>query len=515
MATPRKGRLAGALAALCALAAGEFLAAVGGISSPVVAVGDLVIDLTPGPVIRQTIALLGTAQKPLLLTGIVTTVAILGWVVGRQPNSHLAITSFLAAGALGGLATARTGAYFGGPLVGLTTAAVGIFALRRGIRTLEPGVGDASEDPRITTATRRGFLGYAAGMTAAAGSLAAGSRLLVDRRDDELRSLVTLPARRRSVPTGRKRPSLTTTTEGPFRNPDGLTQWITPNDRFYRIDTALSIPRVDPKSWTLAIDGLVDRPLLFTLDDLLSMELVDAAITLSCVSNEIGGPLVGNAVWTGVPLSELLETAGIGTTAEQVMSRSVDGFTAGFPLRVLDDNRTALVAVGMNGEPLPFRHGFPARLVVAGIYGYVSAVKWLENISLTTMAEDGYWIPRGWAKEAPIKIASRIDVPLRSQLPAGRHAVAGVAWAPVTGVAAVELQVDDGPWLECRLRQEEAPGQEGDSWVQWFTDWEAEPGRRILRVRAYDLEGRVQSEGPKSIAPDGAEGWHTRRVLIV
>jgi DMSO/TMAO reductase YedYZ molybdopterin-dependent catalytic subunit len=322
---------------------------------------------------------------------------------------------------------------------------------------------------------------------------------------------VVLPSVRR---TNGDRLAPTTTTEGPWRPPDGLTSWITPNDDFYRIDTALVVPRVDPTNWSMRIDGLVDRPLTFTLDDLLARDLVDATVTLSCVSNEVGGRLVGNAVWTGVPLIELLEEVGVRPDGEQVMGRSVDGFSAGFPRSVLDDARTALVAVGMNGDPLPFRHGFPARLVIAGLYGYVSAVKWLEQIELTPMSVDGYWIPRGWAKEAPVKIASRIDVPLRWQTVSGRQAVAGVAWAPVSGVEAVELAVDDGPWEECRLERGVGPGRDGESWVQWSTVWDPQPGVRKLRVRAWDRAGKVQPERPKHIAPDGAEGYHVRHIVV-
>ena len=518
-------RLSGVVAAGMSLAVGEFFAGLFGISSPVVSVGDLVVDVTPGPVVRQTIELFGTLQKPLLLGGIVVVCLLLGGSLGRR-SDNVAYAGFLAAGVVGGLSAGWSGSPLGGPAVSVLAAVAGIAVLHKG-RSLLPAflwpepdrdfidVSRDVEDPRIRVATRRGFLGYVAGMTVAAGSLAVGSRVLVDRRGDRLREEVTLPTGRRTIPAGDRTVPAPTTTEGPFGPPEGLTSWITPNDRFYRIDTALVVPRVDSENWSLSVDGLVDRQVTVTLEDLLAMDLVDAAVTLNCVSNEVGGHLVGNAVWTGVPLLDLLESAGISTDAEQVMGRSVDGFTAGFPLHLLDGDRTALIAVGMNGEPLPFRHGFPARLVVAGIYGYVSAVKWLHRISLTTMDEDGYWIPRGWAKEAPIKIASRIDVPLRSQLPAGRHAVAGVAWAPVSGVAAVELRVDDGPWTECRLWSEEAPGRAGDSWVQWSTEWDAQPGIRWLRVRAHDRDGRLQPAGPKAIAPDGAEGWHARQVLVV
>lgn len=513
----------GALAAGVGLAVSEFVSAIARVPSPIVAVGDLIVDVAPGSVVRRTISLLGTAQKPVLLSGIVLASLIIGVIVGRHTDRRIPVVVFLLAGLLGGSATARSGSTAAGPVIGIAAGTIGYIALRNGVRRIpsiplmsQKVVQFPGEDPRITTTSRRGFFVYATGMTVAAGTLAVGSRLLVDRGSEELRQQVVLPAVRNIAQTG-DRPVNTvpsTTVEGPSGPPAELTPWITPNDRFYRIDTALTVPRVNHAEWTLTIDGLVGRTVSFSLDDLMAMDLVDAAVTLSCVSNEVGGHLVGNAVWTGVPLLSLLKSAGIDPAAEQVMGRSVDGFTAGFPLEVLGGDRTALVAVGMNGEPLPFRHGFPARLVVAGIYGYVSAVKWLEKISLVSMEEDGFWIPRGWAKEAPIKVASRIDVPLQSKVSAGRQAVAGVAWAPVAGVAAVEVQVGDGPWNECQIQSGDAPGRSGDAWVQWFTEWDAEPGVRKLRVRAHDRTGQVQSEGPKSIAPDGAEGWHTRRVLV-
>jgi DMSO/TMAO reductase YedYZ molybdopterin-dependent catalytic subunit len=292
----------------------------------------------------------------------------------------------------------------------------------------------------------------------------------------------------------------------------GLSSYITPNDRFYRIDTALRLPQVSPDDWRLTIGGMVDREVELTYDDVLAMELVERAITLSCVSNEIGGSLVGNAVWTGVPLLDVLELAGIDPAAEQVVGRSVDDWTAGFPVQALRDGREALLVVGMNGEPLPVRHGFPVRLVVAGLYGYVSAVKWLRSIELTTWdGFDGYWIPRGWSKEGPMKTASRIDVPERgATVDAGRVAVAGVAWAPTRGIERVEVRVDEGAWQRARL----AGVANADTWVQWVFEWDATPGRHWLEVRAVDGAGEVQSPGPVPVAPDGAEGWHRRSVDV-
>jgi DMSO/TMAO reductase YedYZ molybdopterin-dependent catalytic subunit len=509
-----------------ALAVGEAVAAVTGGPSLVVAVGDVVVDLAPGWLVRRTIDLLGTTQKPALLIGIVVVTLLAGGALGRNVGGgrRTVRAAFVAFGLVGSGAAAWSGAPIRGLVSGLVAASVGIAVLEAGLRRVpasglppndpatDPPTAVPLEDPRVKATTRRGFITYAAGVSVAAGAVAVGSRALARRGTDGLRAQVLLPSTRRTADD--RRATTTTTTEGPWPPMPGHSRWVTPNDDFYRIDTALLVPRVDPTSWSMSIEGLVATRLEFTLDDLLGMDLVDAAVTLNCVSNEVGGHLVGNAVWTGVPLADLLAEAGPTAGAQQVMAWSVDGFNAGFPMTAVLDGRTALVAVGMNGEPLPFRHGFPARLVVAGLYGYVSAVKWLDRIQLTTLDDDGYWIPRGWAKYGPIKIASRIDVPVRSAVPAGRQPIAGVAWAPVAGIAGVEVSIDRGPWMTCRILQEDAPGLSGDSWVQWFLTWDAEPGARVLRVRAHDTDGRVQPPGPRATAPDGAEGYHARRIRV-
>ena len=509
--------LLGVAAAALAVAVGEFVGVAFGGVSLVASVGDVVIDVAPGWFVRWTIGLLGAAQKPALLTGVVLLILLVGAWTGTRAKSAKGLVSaaYVTFGLVGVIATARAGSGGIGLFAVGTAAVVGLVALRRGVGLfafvpVEDGR-PLFEDPRDKVASRRGFLVYVSGMTLAAGAMGFGSRLVADRGAEEMRRRVVIPRVRR---TATDRPPPTSTTEAPWTAPPSLTPWTTPNDSFYRIDTALVVPKVDSESWSLRVDGMVERAVEITLDDLLAMNVVDSAVTLACVSNEIGGSLVGNAVWTGVPLVDVLELAGPTESAEQVMAWSVDSFSAGFPLSALDGDRTALVAFGMNGEPLPFRHGFPARLVVAGLYGYISAVKWLERIELTTSEAAGYWIPRGWAKEAPIKIASRIDVPSGHQAKPGRQAVAGVAWAPVSGVEGVELSVDDGPWFACRVRGVDAPGRSGDSWVQWYTEWDAEPGFRTLRVRARDTHGRLQAPGPKPIAPDGAEGYHSRWLVV-
>ncbi len=288
----------------------------------------------------------------------------------------------------------------------------------------------------------------------------------------------------------------------------GISPLVTPNRDFYRIDTAFSIPRVDVESWELRITGLVDSPYSLTYRELLDLATDEDYVTLCCVSNEVGGRLIGNAKWQGIPLADVLNRAGIKDEATQIVGRSVDGFSAGFPREVAFDGRPVLVAVGMNGEPLPFKHGFPARLVVSGLYGYVSATKWLQEIELTTWEGfDGYWIPRGWSKEGPIKTQSRIDVPKAFSFDTapGLQPIAGVAWAQNRGISKVEVQIDgQGEWKEAKLSSPISK----HTWVQWVSEFEATPGSHFIRVRATDSDGELQAKGPKNPAPNGAEGWH-------
>ena len=293
---------------------------------------------------------------------------------------------------------------------------------------------------------------------------------------------------------------------------EGLSPLFTPNADFYRIDTALAVPRVDLESWRLRVTGMVQEPTTYGFEDLQALPQVEADVTLACVSNQVGGDLVGTARWQGVRLRDLLERAGVQPGATQIVGRSVDGFTAGFPTEVALDGREALVALGMNGEPLPLDHGFPARLVVPGLFGYVSATKWLSEIELTTLEDvDGYWIPRGWSKLAPVNTQARIDVPrYAARLPAGRHAVAGVAWAPTRGISAVEVSVDGRPWQEAAL----SVPLSDDTWRQWVLQWDAAPGRHEIRARATDGSGAVQTAEEVAPRPDGASGYHTIAVTV-
>ena len=293
---------------------------------------------------------------------------------------------------------------------------------------------------------------------------------------------------------------------------DGVGPLVTPNKDFYRIDTALRVPVLDPGQWTLKVTGLVEREVSLDFATLLAKPLVERHITIACVSNEVGGDLIGNARWLGWPVRDLLALAGPTDGADMVLSRSTDGWTAGTPLEVLTDNRDALLAVGMNGEPLPLEHGFPVRLVVPGLYGYVSATKWVTELKVTRFADDvGYWTPRGWSERGPIKTSSRIDVPRDGRsVPAGTVAFGGVAWAQHTGIGRVELRVNRGEWQQAEL----APGISTDTWYQWRLALPLTPGQYEVQVRATDLTGAPQVEDRAPVAPSGATGFHTVRVDV-
>ena len=308
-------------------------------------------------------------------------------------------------------------------------------------------------------------------------------------------------------------PTTTSTLPPNLNNVDNISPLITPNSDFYLIDTALQKPAIQAEDWSLSVQGMVDNPATYSFAELLDgrFSFIQEAVTLSCVSNRVGGRLVGNAVWEGVPLSEVLDASGVQSGADQISGRSVDDWASGFPTELAYDGRVAMIAVTMNGEPLPVKHGFPARLVIAGLYGYVSATKWLSEINLTTWEGfDSYWVPRGWAKEGPIKTQSRIDVPRdRAEVSVGEMvAIAGVAWAPNKSIDRVEVQVGDNPWVEAELSAELST----NSWRQWVYYWEATPGEHLIQVRATDGTGYTQTSDRRPPAPDGATGWHMRTV---
>ncbi len=552
----------GLLAAVCGAAGMAVTIGVGelvdGLSentpSLVVATGELLVDYTPGDVVAVSIETIGIAQKTLLGIMLVALAVVVGALAGRLAHRgrlNVGAALFALVGVVAGFSTARNpmtdawigwlsgllAAGIGAGVAFVALAAFGLLGVRAGASSAGSSGSDAAAGDGASSAlgaggqpsTRRGFLTLgAAGVTTAALALA-GRRFKMNSAVDAARDDIQLPDVARDAGSQPVSPSASTTPTagalgpapaapqqvqqrlaalGTFDDLEGVTSYITPSDDFYLIDTALTKPRVNPADWQLSIGGMVEREVTFTLDDILAMELAEYPITLSCVSNPVGGDLVGNAVWTGVPLVELLDRAGVHSDASQVVGRSVDHWTAGFPTEVLSDGRHAIVAVGMNGEPLPIDHGFPARLVVAGLYGYVSAVKWVESVTLTTWEDfDGYWVPRGWSKRGPIKIQSRIDLPRRSQrLTAGQVVtLAGIAWAPNTGISAVEVRIGDGGWERCEL----AETLGNDTWVQWRYRWTPVAGNHQISVRAIDANGAMQPVGPASPRPNGAEGYHT------
>lgn len=504
--------LAGALAAVAALAAGELAAAVAGSDvSLVTAVGNQFVDSFAADLKELAVRLFGTNDKVALVTGTVVTSIVIAGVLGVvsrrwRPAAPLGIVAFGVVGAVllarDPLGSAGTAVFSGVVAVAVCLAAL-VLLWRSALPTPVSEPGDPFLLPtRIAGLDRRRFIVSGGGMLALS-----GVGYYVSRRIRAADSVETV--RRTTVVPRPNRVLAEVPGTQPF-NPPGLTPYVVPNDDFYRIDTALTVPQVDPTSWSLRLHGMVDNPFEIGYDELLGLDSVELPVTIQCVSNEVGGHLVGNAVWQGVPLTTLLERAGVQRGAEQVFSRSIDGWTCGFPIGAALDGRNAVVAYAMNGEPLPAAHGYPARLVVSGLYGYVSATKWLTEIELTQWdGVDGYWVPRGWGKNGPIKTASRIDLP-NGDVTAGPQPIAGVAWAPNVGVERVEVQVDGGDWQQAELGRTAGD----DTWVQWLVTWQATPGDHTIRVRATDKTGATQTPELAAPAPDGATGWHTRTVSV-
>ncbi|RKR90165.1 DMSO/TMAO reductase YedYZ molybdopterin-dependent catalytic subunit [Micromonospora pisi] len=541
-AQSRYGALVGIAAAAVAIGSAELVAAATGPrSAPLVAVGGVVVDLVPEPLKQFAIDVFGVHDKIALLVGtgvlLAGCAALIGIRALRVPVvGYLGIALF---GLLGTVAAlTRPGAGVAAALPSLLGAALGAGAFRW-LRVIlvprpwpdaplaqtpaapgtppEPPVERKEGPPVQPNAITRGpslpepggeerrrFLTGVAVTFGAAAVGGFGGRWLGTRRGvSDARAAVTLP-----TPASPAAP----VPAGADLDLTQLAPYTTPNRQFYRIDTALVVPQVDPGKWKLRIHGRVRNPITLTYADLLARPLIERDITLACVSNEVGGDLIGNARWLGVPLADLLEQAGPLDDADQVVGRSADGWTCGTPTSVLRDGRDAMLAIGMNGEPLPVEHGFPARVVVPGLYGYVSACKWVVELELTRFADfDAYWVPRGWAPEGPIKTQSRIDTPRpRNRPAAGPVTVAGVAWAQHRGIKQVEVQVDGEPWQPATL----APTASIDTWVQWSWRWEATPGEHTLRVRATDATGATQPGEPRPVAPDGATGWHSVRVTV-
>ena len=540
------GALAGLVAAIVALGSAELVAGLKrSWKGPILDVGDRVIDHVPVAVKDFAIDKFGTNDKPALLLGIGVFLAIYAAVMGaiafrkRIEVGLIGIGLFGLIGAYAAL-TRRVGGSFSDILPSIVGAALGAGALWLAYTVARPilptsvvadatdptasrelvastGTHDVHEDDEVTAeatagVTRRQVLVRSGGLLAAlafagAGAGAVGRALKNRFGAAESRANLTLPA---------ATDPLAPVPDAVNVGLDGIAPFITPNADFYRIDTALTVPQLPTDDYELRITGMVDKELSFSFDDLMKRNVVEYDITLTCVSNTIGGNLIGNARWLGVRLDELLEEAGVQAGADQVVGRSIDGYTCGFPLEAATDGRNAMVAFGMNGEPLPLEHGFPARLIVPGLYGYISATKWLVEIELTTFEDfEQYWVPRGYADRAPIKLMSRIDsvdgLGTLTRNADGTAAIGGVAWAQTRGISNVEVQLDDGDWMPAEL----GDALNNDTWRQWAYRWTpAGTGRTTIRCRATDGNGVIQTDERSEPLPDGASGHHQIVVFV-
>ncbi|MFF2408012.1 molybdopterin-dependent oxidoreductase [Streptomyces sp. NPDC058092] len=509
------------IAGFCALAVAELVAAVvRPEAGPVTAVGSAVIDRTPPAVKEFAVQNFGTADKLVLRLGILVLLALFAVVVGVLALRHrwLGSAAVLVFGLVGAVAAA--GRPEGAPadalpsVVGAVVAAGVLYLLAGRLTPALPPSPTAGEREAeaYDTFDRRGFV--VAATTAAAAS--AGAGILGRRLTSSVQAGATASRHNLVLPVPESAaPAIPAGADLRIR---GLSSFVTPNKDFYRVDTALVVPRVDAGTWQLKIHGKgVARPVTVDFHDLLSREIIERDITLACVSNEVGGPYVGNARWIGVRLADLLREAGVrppskGGPADQIVARSVDGMTIGTPVETAMDGRDAMLAFGMNGEPLPFEHGFPVRMVVPGLYGYVSACKWIKDIELTTFAAyDAYWVKQSWSQQAPIKTESRIDTPRPFSSPkAGTVPVAGVAWAQHRGISRVEVRVDGEEWHTARL----AAADNRDTWRQWVWEWPATSGNHTLEVRATDGTGATQTGDRVGTVPNGATGWHSVMVDV-
>jgi DMSO/TMAO reductase YedYZ molybdopterin-dependent catalytic subunit len=477
--------------------------------SPVEAVASAVIDRVPLPVERFAVDRFGKNDKFVLVLGVLALSAVFGVLVGlaarRRPRtSALTVVVFAAVGMLASLDDPRSGA---AAVVPSVAAGVGgvvtLLVLVRAAASPRSAVAGPAVPMRGGLGSRRSFIGVAGATLVGAALAGAGGRRLRTRFSAaDSRANVRLPAPARRLPP---------VPAGADVGVNGVAPFVTPNRDFYRVDTALVLPQVRAEDWTLRVHGLVDEPVEFSYAELLDRGLVEADITMTCVSNPVGGDLVGNARWLGVPTRYLLDEVGVQRGADQLVGRSADRYTCGFPIATAYAT-DCLVAVGMNGEPLPIRHGFPARLVTPGIYGYVGSTKWLTELEATTFdAFDQYWVRRGYAERAPVKTMARIDTPRGGEpVRAGRVPVAGVAWAQTRGIRAVEVRIDDGDFQAAQLA--EAVGT--DTWRQWRFDWDATPGRHDITVRAIDGGGATQTDQRTGVVPDGATGWMTLLVAV-
>ncbi|HEX3932731.1 MAG TPA: molybdopterin-dependent oxidoreductase [Nocardioides sp.] len=490
--------LTGLLAGLAGLATAYLAAAWLGLrGNPVTDVAQLVIRLTPGSVAEHLIQLVGRHDKPLLVTGVTVVVLLLFALFGllSRQRAGAGIAGFVVLGVIGLVANQSQ---YGAPATGIVPSLVGVLTWLSVLSLLTAQLRPQPFRDESKMELGRRFVLVASGVGVASavvgllGRKVGGHRRAVDAARDALNLPgVTDPGPPSGVEVGL----------------DGITAWQTPSSRFYRIDTALVPPAISPEDWSVRIHGMVDREITLTYDDLIKRPRHEIWMTLNCVSNTVGGPLISNAWWSGTHLKDLLTEAGVQNGADAVKQTSDDGWTCGTPLSAMLDDRGAMLVYAMNGEPLPIEHGFPVRTLVPGMYGYVSACKWVRQIEVTTFDSfSAYWTERGWSPLGPVKLASRIDVPGNGDhVKSGQVRVGGLAWQQNTGISAVQVQLDGSGWRSAELARENIT----DSWVQWVASLDVPPGRHQLAVRAVNKEGQVQTAVRADPVPNGASGWHT------
>jgi DMSO/TMAO reductase YedYZ molybdopterin-dependent catalytic subunit len=508
--------LAGVAAAAVVLSVAELIGAFfTARATPLIALGSTFLDFTPPWLKDFAIATFGTNDKAALFAGMGLTILLLACVLGvvAYRKWALGVAGVLLMGAvIVASVVTRAGVKPLDAIPSLIGTAAGLVVLRLLMARLwrmsswpDVAADVAAKDTERPATTRRAFFA-ATGIAAAAAAIAAtGGRLLSAARSNvaQARESLQLPAPARAAPA---------VPAGVQSAARGVTPWVTPNNEFYRIDTALSVPEINAQDWELRVHGLVEQEVTLTFQDLLDADLIESHVTLTCVSNPVGGNLAGNAKWLGLPLREVLKMARPKDGADMVLSTSEDGFSASTPLEVLQDDRDAMLAIGMNGEPLPLEHGYPVRMVVPGLYGFVSATKWVVDLEVTRFADSkAYWTDRGWSERGPIKTMARVEVPKSfAQVPAGKVAIGGTAWAQTRGITKVEVQIDDGPWTEAVLSAEASVV----TWRQWSFEWDATPGPHYIKARATDGTGEVQTDKRADPVPDGASGWQSVMVTV-
>ena len=507
-----------ALAALAGVAAAAVVLSVAELAgafftaraTPLIALGSTFIDFTPPWLKDFAVTTFGTNDKAALFVGMGVTIFVLACVLGVVAYRRWALGAagvlFMGAVIVASVVT-RAGVRPQDAVPSLVGTAAGLVVLRLlvwrlwRLQAFPASPADvAAKEPERPATSRRAFFA-ATGLTAAAAAIAAtGGRLLSTARSNvaQARESLRLPAPARpaaAVPAGMQSAT------------PGVTPWLTPGKDFYRIDTALSVPEIKAEEWELRVHGLVEQEVRLTFRDLLDADLIESHVTLTCVSNPVGGNLAGNAKWLGLPIREVLKRARPTAGADMVLSTSIDGFSASTPLEVLQDDRDAMLAIGMNGGPLPLEHGYPVRMVVPGLYGFVSATKWVVDLEVTRFADSkAYWTQRGWSERGRIKTMARVEVPKSfATVPAGKVAIGGTAWAQTRGITKVEVQIDEGDWTAAVLSDEASV----DTWRQWSFTWDAKPGPHYIKVRATDGSGEVQTEKRADPVPDGASGWQS------